>query len=119
MYIGSIDLWERFQNHFKNKDSNIYLPRLGRRAFSKHGINKFSYNILEILENDSDVTKKEFRLKLLELEQYYLDNIKDKYNINLIAGSTLGYQHTEETKLKIGLASSGRVHSEETLALPP
>jgi hypothetical protein len=61
--------------------------------------------------------KKELRIKLLELEQYYLDMISDKYNINLTAGSTLGYQHTEEAKARIGLSSLGRVHSDKTLAL--
>jgi group I intron endonuclease len=43
-----------------------------------------------------------------------LDQATEKYNICLIAGSTLGRQHSEESKIKIGNASRGRKHSEET-----
>jgi len=38
----------------------------------------------------------------IEQEQYWLDAIKPDYNICKIAGSTLGYQHSLDTKTKIG-----------------
>jgi len=49
---------------------------------------------LEILEHcESSV--------LLEREQYYIDLLKPNYNILKIAGSSLGYKHTEEVLLKM------------------
>lgn len=38
---------------------------------------------------------------VIEREQYYLDTLKPEYNILKIAGSTLGYTHTEETREKL------------------
>lgn len=50
--------------------------------------------------------------KLLEREQYYLDLLKPKYNILTIAGSSLGYKHTEATIAKF----KARRHTLETIA---
>jgi hypothetical protein len=44
-------------------------------------------------------------------EQYYLDLYKPKYNILKIAGSNLGYKHTEDTLAKF----KQRKLSEESL----
>jgi group I intron endonuclease len=98
MYIGSsVDLSARFnsplsslggERRLKNRDSNIRL----QRAFAKYGLGLFSFIVLEVLK--SDPNKKEFKSKLLKLEQHYIDMISDKYNINSTAGSTLGSRHT-------------------------
>jgi hypothetical protein len=61
------------------------------RAILKYGFSNFALEILEYCE----VTK------LLEREQYYLDLLKPEYNIVEIAGSTLGYKHTEESLKKM------------------
>ena len=37
----------------------------------------------------------------IEREQYYLTSLKPKYNILKVAGSLLGYKHSEETKGKL------------------
>lgn len=85
------------------------------RALIKYGYSNFSLEILEYC-NISDLTKR---------EQYYLDILNPKYNILKIAGSSLGYKHTEKTKTKISKslkgiyikeksALFGRTHTEET-----
>lgn len=57
MYIGSsANLWKRFNEHLKNKSSNIHL----QRAFEKHGLEQFSFNILEFCSNDLNLSKEEF-----------------------------------------------------------
>jgi O6-methylguanine-DNA--protein-cysteine methyltransferase len=61
------------------------------RALLKYGFSNFSLEILEYCTLDN----------LLEREQYYLDNLKPDYNIVEIAGSTLGYKHTEESLKKM------------------
>jgi group I intron endonuclease len=61
------------------------------RALLKYGFSNFSLEILEYC-NLKD---------LLIREQYYLDILKPEYNIVKIAGSTLGYKHTEESLKKM------------------
>lgn len=98
---SSVNLWARFMDHFGNNHSNIYL----QRALAKYGLGEFTFIVLEFCTP----------AELLGLEQKYLDLVSDKYNINPTAGSSLGRKHSEESKVKIGIASRGRVFSEETL----
>lgn len=60
---------------------------------------------------------------ILELEQFYIDTLKPKYNINPLAGSRLGSRHSPDTLTKISEALSGnnhpmygKTHSSDTLA---
>lgn len=43
---------------------------------------------------------------------FWIDNLKPAYNILPVAGSNLGYQHTEETKQKISNSTKGVKKSE-------
>jgi NUMOD1 domain len=61
------------------------------RALLKYGFSNFSLEILEYC-NSEDTLKR---------EQYYLDFLKPEYNIVGIAGSTLGYKHSEESLKKM------------------
>lgn len=61
------------------------------RALLKYGFSNFSLEILDYC-NPEDAIKK---------EQYYMDKFKPDYNIVKIAGSTLGYKHTEESLKKM------------------
>jgi group I intron endonuclease len=70
-------------------------------ALLKYNIENFSLGILEYCSRD-DVIKR---------EQHYLDIYKPKYNILKIAGSSLGYKHTEGSLSKL----RSRVVSEATL----
>jgi group I intron endonuclease len=54
-------------------------------ALLKHGYLNFSLDILEYCEPDV----------LISREQYYIDIFNPKYNILKIAGSKLGYKHSE------------------------
>jgi group I intron endonuclease len=46
---------------------------------------------------------------ILKSEQYIMDLLKPEYNLTLVAGSPLGYKHSEETKLKM----SARIYTKE------
>lgn len=105
-YIGSAtDLSKRFRNYYnlsylethKNK-SIIY------KALLKYGYHKFSLGILEYC--DINV--------LIEREQYYMDSLKPEYNICKIAGSSLGFKHSEATKAKMRVNNTGKKHTSET-----
>ena len=92
-YIGSsVNLSARLYRYFslahiivQSKHSIIC------KSLVKYGYASFSFEILEYC-NKNDV---------LVREQYYLDLLKPEYNILRIAGSSLGYLHTEEAKLKM------------------
>jgi len=87
------------------------------RALLKDGYSSFSLYILEYCEIEN----------LISREQYYLDLLAPQYNILKVAGSSLGYKHTEEVRFKLSEIQKnkkgenhqryGKFHSEETKAL--
>ena len=70
---------------------NIY------KALIAYGFINFKLDILEHCEPS----------KLIEREQYYLDKLKPNYNILKIAGSSLGYIHSQDSKQKRSKALKG------------
>jgi group I intron endonuclease len=68
-----------------------------QKAIIKHGHNNFSLYILEYCEVQD----------LISREQYYMDMLSPQYNINPVAGSLLGFKHSEETRLKMSLTKEG------------
>lgn len=73
------------------------------KAILKYGHSKFTLEILEYC--DANCT--------IEREQYYIDTLKSRYNILKVAGSPLGYKHTQEALEKLRLLGTGRTHSQE------
>jgi group I intron endonuclease len=92
IYVGqSINLSKRFRNYFninyiKSKE-NFKI----NKALIKYGYLNFSITILEYCDKSN----------LILREQYYLDKLNPQYNILKVAGSSLNYRHSEETKAKI------------------
>jgi group I intron endonuclease len=79
-------------------------------ALLKYGYSNFELAILEYCDSED----------LIKKEQYYIDLLKPNYNLLTIAGSLLGFKHTEEAKLKISVSQQGKnnsffgkTHSEE------
>nr|QCW06925.1 hypothetical protein [Drechslerella brochopaga] len=102
-YIGSsVDLSKRFKHYFSNK----YLIRTSKtslinKALLKYGYSAFKLIILEYCEPSS----------ALEREQYYINRDLPEYNILKVAGSSIGFKRSEETRNKISNANKGRVLS--------
>ena len=69
------------------------------KALIKHGYSNFSLEIIEYCEPSLAVSR----------EQYYLDLLKPEYNVLQIAGSSLGFKHSDETIAKM----KARVWSDE------
>ena len=86
-YIGSsVTLSVRMYTYFSLRS----LAKSNRpidRALLKYGFSNFRFEILEYC----DVAN------VLKREQYYMDNSKPHYNIAMIAGSTLGTKHSQES----------------------
>lgn len=108
-YVGStVHLDQRRREHFSrlanNKHVNVHL----QNAYNKYGREAFDFEVLETIGIDDNIKD-----KLLKREQFWIDNLKPEYNILLVAGSNLGYHHTEETKKKISESTTGVKKSEE------
>jgi group I intron endonuclease len=107
-YIGSaIDLSRIFSNYYSivylknsldNGSSIIY------NSLLKYGYANFSLDILEYCKPN----------KLIFREQYYMDILKPEYNILKVAGSVLGFKHSEVTKAKMRINNLGKKHTYET-----
>lgn len=105
-YVGSaVDLEKRMSCYF----SSAYLERFKSmyicNALRLHGYSAFSLSILVYVDISPNLSKDDVRKLILNHEQYYLDLIfsldeSNTYNILMVAGSPLGYKHTEETKQK-------------------
>lgn len=105
-YIGSAkNLSSRFKQYFNY--NHISYPKRNMTIYKsllKHGYAKFRLEILEYCSTD----------KLLTREQFYFDNYNPEYNILKIAGSPLGYRHSEAAKARISLANKNKIVSEST-----
>lgn len=108
IYIGqAIDIGNRWSVHktylrSNNPKENAHL----RASFNKYGEENFLFEVLEYCPEE----------ELQDAEQVYLDLIFDpfffnqsmKYNISSIAGSPIGYKHTQDAKDKISKLNKGR-----------
>lgn len=126
-YIGSSsNLKNRKYVHFKQLREDKHCNNYLQRAYNKYKEENFIWTILEYVEKID--SKKELNKKLIDIEQSYLDKYKLKnnkinkkicYNLSPMAGSQLGYNHTEETKNKFkgntnGKGNKGKKRTEES-----
>ena len=119
-YVGqSVNIRMRWNTHRQDFKKHRHASKHMQRIFDKHGEGVFEFRVLEGCHiND-----------LVDREQFWVDQLKPKYNSCAVAGSCLGYKHSEETREKhrrhmIGnknaLGSPGSMkdkrHSHETIA---
>lgn len=71
------------------------------RAVNKYGLSNFAFVVLEVIPNDSKPISSNNNPDLLAMENKYITLLKPVYNKAPLAGNTLGFRHTEETKLKL------------------
>ena len=104
-YIGSaVNIKRRWAEHRSQLGANKHGNRHLQNSWNKHGEDSFTFEVLECCEKE----------RLIEREQFYIDNEKPAYNISPTAGNTLGVKRTDETKRKISEAKKGKVRSDET-----
>ena len=108
VYVGSSrDLQERFRKHLRGLRRNYHFNQHLQRAWIKYGEKKFTFRVIELVDNLDD---------LLNREQYWIDAtccVDDHkgYNIALYADR---HELSEETRVKLSEAFTGKHHSEET-----
>ena len=110
-YIGSaVNIKSRWADHRSRLGANKHHNRHLQNSWNKHGEDSFTFEVLEYCEKE----------RLIEREQFYIDNEKPAYNISPTAGNSLGVKRTDETKRKMSEAKMGnqpwlgRTHSDET-----
>ena len=91
-YIGSSLVIETRKNqHFNSLYRGKNSSRFLQAAYDKYGIDSFTFEIVEICDEDVLMIK----------EQYYLDTVVPLYNMCKKAYSTEGRKVSEETKDKL------------------
>ena len=107
-YIGSsVDLQRRRRQHFNNLVNGVHVNSHLQNAYNKYGNDSLEFEIIEYIEIDDNIKE-----TLLEREQFWIDTVNPEYNILPVAGSTLGFKHTEETKQRISNSTKGVKKSE-------
>ena len=100
-YIGSaVNYDNRVKRHIYELKRQNHKNKILQNHFNKYE-NDLQFSIIEILENKSDLIAK---------EQFYIDLLKPTFNICKIAGSSLGVKRSDEFKLKISIAKTGKKH---------
>lgn len=119
IYIGSsIHVNKRLYEHRSSLRGNCHRNAHLQRAWNKYGEENFSFEILEIIDDNVDILRKR--------EQYWMDYYKSYdlnigYNISHSAIGNSGHEISEETKEKIRNKTIGELnhfygkhHSEKT-----
>lgn len=98
---------DRFRRYFNH--SHLSSSKRGAslicRALLKYGYVGFRLEILEYCPSSIVLTR----------EQFYIDQLNPEYNILKVAGSSLGYKHSEASLKLMSIASKSRNESEEVL----
>ncbi len=98
VYIGSATrIGARWRDHKRSLGRNNHHAIALQRAWNKYGESAFEFSKLLICSKES----------LIMYEQALFDFYKPAYNSAPIAGSQLGYRHTEESRIKMSLSGMG------------
>lgn len=95
---SSVDFSFRKWCHFNDLKLNKHHSPILQNSYNKHGKENFKFEILEKFSNSEN---------LISREQFYIDTLKPRYNISLVAGSPLGVKHSEQARLNMSKAHKG------------
>ena len=99
VYIGStINFNRREIDHFNKLKLNIHGNKFLQNFVNKYGIENVEFRILAKCPSEY----------CIKLEQFFLDNFDNKFNIRLIAESNFGLKASEETKQKMSKVRKGK-----------
>lgn len=98
-YIGSsVNIKARKQEHFRDLVLNKHHCIALQRAYNLYGKDKFSFEIIEVVNDKS---------YLISREQFHIDRVNPEYNCLRFAGSNFGFKHSEESNKLNSLRNRG------------
>ena len=100
---SSVNFYKRKKSHLKSLRDNIHHSPYLQNSWNKYDEENFIFIVLE---------KVEVKQKLIEREQWWIDNSNSDYNICKIAGNSLGVKRRPETIEKVRQANLGLKHPE-------
>lgn len=104
-YIGrASDFRLRKNRHLCDLRKGRHHCRYLQRAWDKYGEVAFSFAVIENVSPDVDIIAR---------EQFWLDNVSDKFNGHRSASGPTGHRHSAETRGKISAALKGRIIAPE------
>lgn len=109
-YVGSaVNFASRWRLHRHHLRAGTHHNPLLQNAAVKYGVDALVFSRLIVCD----------RALVIEYEQIAMDALEPRYNVAPVAGNTLGYKHTPETKAlfasrRKGSGNTGKRHSEET-----
>jgi group I intron endonuclease len=119
IYIGSaVNISARWSSHLGTLRRNKHRSLKLQRHYNKYGITDLEFTILLGCEKED----------LIKTEQYFIDSYNPFFNSLKIAGSPLGFRHSDEAKKKMSFkmmgnrrgignkSSFGKKQSAETIA---
>lgn len=99
VYIGSATNFDlRKKTHFDKLKSNIHVNKPLQNFVNKYGIENVEFKVLAKCPSEY----------CIKLEQFFLDNFKNKFNIRLIAESNFGLKFSDETRQKMSKVRKGK-----------
>ena len=108
MYVGSaVVVNRRWSSHRSQLRKGTHHCKHLQNAHVKYGEQSFDWEIIEFVDDTN---------KLIKREQFWIDFFKPIYNKRAIADSCLGLKRSEESRLKMSVAQTGKKQSEETKA---
>lgn len=112
VYIGSaVDFRIRWRNHLSTLRRGIHRSILLQRAWNKHGAHAFTFEILEHVEKKSLIAREQQWIWFFDAA-----NPARGYNVQPIAGSSMGRVVSEATKALIASRAKERWQSPELRA---
>jgi len=117
LYIGSsVNVNERICEHKRNLCNGHHENEHLQKSCDKYGIENFIFDIVETIRDKYNLLRAE-----QEWIDYYNKHGVELYNINPIAGSQLGFRHSDKTKKLYSITRRGngnpmygKEHSKET-----
>jgi group I intron endonuclease len=98
VYVGSSSNFEdRKKRHLRLLEKNKHHSKKIQHSWNKYGKDNFIFDILEYVNDLNDLKNR---------EQFYIDlfeSYNDEYGYNICKKSdrTIGYKHTDETKIRL------------------
>lgn len=100
-YVGSaVSFRKRWKEHLRQLANGNHHSTVMQRAWNKYGESAFEFKKLLVCA----------KADLIWFEQRAIDALKPAYNICKVAGSVLGYRHTDEAKAAAAQRATWNTH---------